>query len=103
MLAATKFSQTGGARLRETGFSFGYGATWPFAKLTVSEDEVELATGFGCYSFPPRSIVSLREHSRLFFRALRIEHTIPAYPAYILFWSFDLLSLIHISEPTRPY
>ena len=76
------FSQTGGARI---GF---FNATWPFAEFSATSDLIRLSClGPEC-SFLRSDIRGLSRHIDIFSTGLRIEHTIAAYPKFIVFWTF---------------
>jgi len=81
------------------GFSVGrnrllaLNGSWPFGTLEIHPDQLVLGTLFRRYTFPRESIVSLSISPRFFSRGLRIEHSIPAYPRFVAFWSFHISRL----------
>ena len=79
--------QIGGARI---GL---FSATWPFAWLTADRDAIALRCLFK-FTFPREQIASLSRY-RLISTGLKIEHTIPRYPKFIVFWAlnFDMLKV----------
>jgi hypothetical protein len=81
------FSQVGGARLGT------FNATWPLAKLVASPEELKLWVLGIKLAFPKASITRLSEHHGYFSTGLRIEHSKPRTPQYIIFWTFDFATL----------
>jgi hypothetical protein len=81
------FSQRGGARL---GL---FNASWPFATLSASHDELRLSCLGSDYVFYRSNTRRLRRHRGLFSVGLRIEHLVPTYPDFIVFWVFDFKRL----------
>jgi hypothetical protein len=80
------FSQIGGARI-------GLGrSSWPFARLSATREDVSVRCLFN-YIFPKRSIRRLSRHHGLFSTGLRIEHDIPRYSSFFVFWTFDFETL----------
>jgi hypothetical protein len=78
------FSQIGGARL---GL---FNATWPLAKLVVGAEELKLWVLGIKFTFPKASITRISSYSKFFSKGLRIEHSNPRAPQFIVFWTFDL-------------
>lgn len=83
---ASTFRQIGGARI---GF---VNATWPFAWLTATPEMISLRCGFK-FTFPKDSIRRLRWHRGIMSSGLRIEHAVPRYPTFFVFWTFDFPAL----------
>ena len=87
---------TGGARIGWMN------ATWPFARLAASAQELSLS-GFllGTYTFSSGDVASLKPYGWLpvLGRGVQIIHTNPNYPAKIIFWCFGsperLIEQIH--------
>ena len=80
-----KLKVTGGA---EMGW---VNATWPFARLSATREELVLSAGFlGSYSFKPGEVVALEARGTipLAGRSVRIVHANPAYPEKMVFWCF---------------
>jgi len=78
-----KISSTGGARV---GWA---NATWPFATLTVTRDQLKLnATLLGKYTFSADQIVSIEEYgtNSLLSSGVQIKHNVASYPSQIVFW-----------------
>jgi hypothetical protein len=72
------------------GVSF-YGsinATWPFAKLRIEKDSLDISSPIGNPKFPRAQITKLSKYSGFFSKGLRIEHTANQ-PPFIVFWTFD--------------
>jgi hypothetical protein len=74
-------------------FLLALNGTWPFGRLEIHDDRLVLNTLFRHYTFPHDSIVSLSIFSGFFSRGIRIEHSVPAYPRFIVFWSFHVSRL----------
>jgi len=75
------FSQTGGARL---GF---FNATYPFAILSADTEGLRLSCLGRNYAFSKNKIQSLSRHRGIFSVGLRIEHSEPSYPQFVVFWA----------------
>ena len=86
------FSQIGGTRL---GF---FNATWPFAKISVSQDTLELKCFSKKYKFEKDQIIDLREYNGMMSKGLLIEHKLNDYPEHIVFWTFKFERLKHSLE-----
>ena len=80
------FSQTGGARIGKS-IALSLNATWPFAKLTVEEAGLTLFVLGFTWMLPKSSIRSLRKYRGSFSTGLRIEHSIPRRPPFVVFWT----------------
>ena len=82
-LPMAEFSVTGGARV-------GWGrASWPFAKLTVSQTSLRLSLlMLGSYSFAPGEVVSLNRIGSvpLLSSGIQVVHNRSDYPPMITFW-----------------
>ena len=74
-------SQTGGARLGH------FNASYPFATLSADSQMLRLTCLGRDYVFPRSSIQRLSRHRGLFSVGLRVEHTEPSYPQFIVFWA----------------
>jgi hypothetical protein len=85
------FSQTGGIRIG--GGLIAFNATWPFATLYLTESDLQLRFLYRDYRFPKASIQKLSRHQGLFSVGLRIEHRIPSYPRFLVFWTFAFQKL----------
>jgi len=82
----SRFAQIGGARICFIN------ATWPLARLSADRDAIALRCLFK-FTFPRDSITRLSRYLGFISTGLQIEHTIPHYSGFILFWtlSFDML------------
>jgi hypothetical protein len=72
-------------------------ATWPFAKLTVQKEKIELNVGLlGKYSFSQEQIIAIEKYTVLPKVSLGIQffHTRPEYPKMIMFQCSDNLDSI---------
>ena len=86
------FSETGGIRIGRSAL-FAFSATWPFAKLMVDDAELALSSLTQTWIFPKSSIRELRKFRGAFSTGLRIEHTVPRYPSFVVFWTFRFAKL----------
>jgi len=90
--AAEVIIETGGFRVGRNAL-LALNATWPFGTLEIHPDRLVLRTLFRRYTFPRESIVALSVFSSLFSRGLRIEHSTPSYPRFVVFWSSHMSGL----------
>jgi hypothetical protein len=81
------FSQTGGARIGLLN------ATWPFATLSATSDIIRLSCVGREILFAKSDIRCLGKHRALFSTGLCIEHTVAAYPQFVVFWTFGFEAL----------
>jgi len=86
------FSQTGGARIGKS-FAWSLNATWPLAKLTVKETELRISVLGFTWILPKSSIRRLSKYRGAFSTGLRIEHSIPRRPPFVVFWTFGFPEL----------
>jgi hypothetical protein len=66
-------------------------ATWPFAKLSVSAQELSVSGALiGNYKFSAEQVAALEPHGSIPILAsgVRIVHTVQNYPEKIVFWCF---------------
>jgi hypothetical protein len=90
MSASTEIiAETGGYRVGRTAW-LPLNATWPFGALEVHRNRLVLRTLFRQYTFPRDSIVALSIFPGFFSPDLRIEHSIPSYPRFVVFGHADL-------------
>ena len=75
------FSQTGGARID------CFNATFPFATLSANTDALRLSCFGQDYAFPKDKIRRLSRHRGIFSVGLRIQHTEPSLPQFVVFWT----------------
>jgi hypothetical protein len=76
-----RYTQTGGARLG------GFNASWPFARLSATQEALQLSCMGRDYAFPRQSIRGLRRYRGIFSVGLRIEHNVASFPAFVVFWT----------------
>lgn len=86
------FSQTGGARIGKS-IALSINATSPLAKLTVKETGLTLSVVGLPFVLPKTSIRSLRKYHGAFSTGLRIEHSLPRRPPFVVFWTFNFQAL----------
>lgn len=87
-----KFSQIGGARL-----DF-WNASWPFAKIIVTSDMLELKCLWKKYQFTKDQVVDLRAYSGIMSKGLLIVHKLKNYPHHIVFWTLNFRKLKKVME-----
>jgi hypothetical protein len=92
MSAAAGMTEIGGFTVGRN-FLLALNGTWPFGRLEIHHDRLILNTLFRRYTFPRDSIVSLSIFSGFFSRGIRVEHSVPTYPRFIVFWSFHISRL----------
>jgi hypothetical protein len=91
------YAEVGGIRFG-TSYWGGWNATWPFAKLEATRKQIEV-TVRGIVStdqqflFPKSEILRLQKRRGLFSTGLQIQHSIPRYSPFILFWTFRYAKL----------
>jgi hypothetical protein len=85
-------TETGGFRVGRNAL-LALNATWPFGTLEIHYDRLVLKTLFRRYTFLQESIVALSIFSGLFSRGLHIEHSVPGYPRFVVFWSSHMSRL----------
>lgn len=73
------FSQKGGARVGMLNVSL------PFAKLFIFRNALRLSC-VEDYVFAKDSIVALTRYREFISDGLQIQHSVPTYPAFIVFW-----------------
>jgi hypothetical protein len=83
------FAQIGGARI---GF---FNATWPLARVSADRDAIvlRLFPFIIKFTFSHDSITRLSRYRGLTSTGLQIEHKVPHYPRFMLFWTFDFDTL----------
>ena len=86
------FSQTGGARIGWS-IALSLNATSPFAKLTVERAELALSVLGLTWVIPKGSIQGLSKYRGAFSTGLRIQHSVPRRPAFVVFWTFHFADL----------
>ncbi len=60
--------------------------TTPFATLSGGQEALRLSCFRQDYVFPKSSIEVLSKHRGMFSIGLRIHHTVPLYPEFVVFW-----------------
>ena len=82
MTEAIEFSQIGGARLDI------FNATWPFARITITKQMIELRCFSKKYALEKNRIIGVREYNGILSKGLIIEHDRAEYPHHMVFWTF---------------
>jgi len=86
---------TGGLRIGNSLWRAG-NYTWPFVLFTIEPDAVTLSKIIfipETFRFDKAQITKLSEYRGLFWRGIRIEHSVEGCPPFIVFWTFDLPSV----------
>ena len=91
-LKMKKYTQIGGARIG------CFNATWPFAKIEISENQIKLFVLGKSYEFQKEESLQLKKCHGLFNKGLQIKTTNINYPNILIFWSFNLKQLINNLE-----
>jgi hypothetical protein len=108
-----QFEQTGGLRWTiATGVTVN--ATWPFASITVSAEQIQVTVSvLGLYrrnfAFPAHTIETVRPRWGFLSSGVQLLHSVPDYPALIVFWTFGYRSLVaalreygyHVEDDTK--
>lgn len=87
-----RFKQIGGARVGRSSW-FGLNATFPFAALEVTQEQISLWVIGIPYRFPHDTITRLSRYRGFFSSGLRIEHSMDGYAPFVVFWTFDFGAL----------
>ena len=67
-------------RMRGGGRAHGIYATWPFAVVSVSADQIEFKFLFSTWVIPSERLTSLRRIRVLFSKGIAFEHNDPSIP-----------------------
>ena len=70
-----------------------FNASWPFAKLTVTEEVILLQVFSKKYEIEKSAIDILKKHKGVFSTGLKIEHHKSEIPAQPIFWTFNFARL----------
>lgn len=71
-------------------------ASWPFGRLTLTDDTIKVSYPLGCVTLQRREISGFEVCRWLiFWKALRIRHLAKKAPPFVVFWSSDLRNLIN--------
>ena len=84
---SVKISQIGGARVG------GFNASWPFASLKVTGDQITLSVFSKKYEIEKGKINSIKRYRGLFSTGLKIEHSKNEMPEHLIFWTFSFNKL----------
>lgn len=91
-----EYVETGGLRWGASHWK-AWNASWPFARLLVSPERLEITVGVWrfCrkFEFSRSEIRALRRKRGMSTTGVRVEHAKSGYPPYILFWTFNFASL----------
>ena len=82
-----EFIQFGGVR-----FDTIY-ATWPFAKIIVNNQMIEIKVFWKRYTVHQNDIISLRKYQGILSNGIIIEHSRSDLPIHMVFWSLDIEKL----------
>lgn len=67
----------------------GVNLTWPFVTMTVSNNGILLTALSWKWIFDKEHVKSVEKYKGLFSKGIRIYHTIPDYPKFVVFWTFS--------------
>ena len=81
-------SRIGGAQIGY-GNSTAYGASWPFAYLKVTEDNILLMFLWNKYYFDKKNITYLKKYKGCILSGLQIVHDVKGCPTFIVFRTFN--------------
>jgi|GEM_PF-1324220 len=80
------FIQRGGYRVgRSTMLSFN--ASWPFGSIELRSGQLALHCITRRLVFPVSAVTGISIYYGMFSIGLRIEHTVPDYPRFVVFWT----------------
>jgi hypothetical protein len=80
------FTQQGGYRIGRNAW-LSFNASWPLGSLEVRSGQLALCTITRRLVFPVTSVTAISTYYGMFSVGIRIEHTVPEYPRFIVFWS----------------
>jgi hypothetical protein len=92
-LAFEPIVETGRFLVGRNGWLAFDGSLW-FGSLEIHAGGLVLNTLWGTFTFTPSTVLRVSQTRVFFFPWLRIEHSIPTYPPFILFRSFHLSRVI---------
>jgi hypothetical protein len=82
------WQQTGGARIGRTSlFSINY--TWPFARIILSSERIELKYTFGRLVLGRGQILRIEPYAGFFSNGMRLYHAIANKPRFVVYWPSD--------------
>lgn len=80
------FTQQGGYRVGRSAL-LSFNASWPFGSVELRSGELALHCITRRLVFPVAAVTSVFIYHGLFSVGVRIEHTIPDYPRFVVFWT----------------
>lgn len=90
------YYETGGLRWGRSHW-ISTNATYPFAKIYITTDYISITVNLilkqELLQFHRSEICSITTETRLLGRGIRIRHSKPSSPKYILFWTMTFKSL----------
>ena len=80
------FTQQGGYRVGRSAL-LSFNASWPFGSVEVRSGYFVLHCISRRLVFPVSAVTSVSMYHGLFSIGIRIEHTIPNYPRFVVLWT----------------
>jgi len=97
-VSAITFTQKGGGRVGGSPLLGGFSASWPMATISVDPDGIQLSVLQVAHRFERTAVSEIKRVGPDWavpgFHGIRIRHTAPELPAYVMFWSFNRRALI---------
>jgi len=84
--SAPVLSKRGGARIGRS-FWLALNVSYPFARLHVYPDRVELQTIVGAIILPRAVVTAVRRERGIFSTGVRFQHEALRVPRFVLFWT----------------
>ncbi len=99
---SNSFTQQGGYRVGRNAL-LSFNASWPFGSVELRSGQLALHCITRRLVFPVSSVTSVSTYHGLFSVGVRIEHTIPDYPRFVVFWTRKPDELIqHLKDAGYP-
>jgi hypothetical protein len=80
------FTQEGGYRVGRSAL-LSFNASWPFGSVEVRSGQLVLYCITRRLLFPVAAVANISVYHGFFSVGVRIEHTIPDYPRFVVFWT----------------
>ena len=71
---------------RDTFWSPGFHATWPFCRLSLSEEAISLRILWRKYHLRHEEIVEIQRFRGFFSVGVKFIHSVPTVPKKLIFW-----------------
>ncbi len=80
------FTQQGGYRVGRSAL-LSFNASWPFGSVELRSDQLVLYCITRRLVFPVAAVIGISIYCGLFSVGVRIEHSVPDYPRFVVFWT----------------